>query len=188
MFIGRQSLRVLLAVGLCLFLLNGCASSSQYNKIAYCHNPDEQISNVKMQKYFDQMAEELCGGECGKRLCGGESMMVPDFVNIHSFDPQKTGILMGELMRGSINKVCGYNIIQEKFSHLFRVSDSGLISLKTAPKDYLKSGDASLSVKSSILGTFSITSGKLYIFAKVVSNADGKITKMTSKEVNLSCD
>lgn len=187
-FIGRQSLRFLLTGGLFLLFLSSCASSSQYNKIAYCHNPDEQISNVKLQKYFNQIADELCGDECSDRRCAAESIMVPDFVDIQSVEAKKIGNLMGELMRSSLNKVCGYNIVQEKFSHLFKVSDTGLISLKTVPRDNVKSGNAPSSDKSSVLGTYSASADKLYIFAKIVNNSNGKITKMTSKEVTLSCD
>lgn len=187
-FISRLSSGVLLAGGLFILLLNGCASSSQYNKIAYCSNPEEQISNVKLQKYFDQIAEELCGGECGKRPCTGIAIMVPDFVDLQTMEPKKIGPLMGELMRTSMNRVCGYQIVQEQFSHLFKVTGSGLISLKAAGEDNSESVKASSSARSCILGTFSATSDKLYIFAKIVDNSDGRIIKMTSKEVKLSCD
>lgn len=186
--IGSRSLKVLFCGGLFLFLLSGCASFSSYNKIAYCHDADEQLSNVKLQKYFDDMAKELCSDSCSGQSCSNYSIAVPDFVDMQTLAPQKIGVLMGELMRSSLNKVCGYNIIQVKFSYLFKMSDSGVITLTKNFSDALKSQYASLSVKNCIAGTYSNTSNKLYIFARIINNSDGKIIKMTSKEVKLSCD
>ncbi len=179
-------LRVLL-FELFLFLLTGCASSSSYNKIASCRG-DEQISNVKFQKYFDEMAEELCPNSCGGVSCADYSVIATDFVDIQTLAPGKTGILMGELMRSSLNKVCGYNIIEVKFSHLFKLSDDSLVTLTKNPNEILKSEYSPQSVKNSIVGTYSVSSNTLYIFARTINNSDGKIIKMTSKEVKLSCD
>jgi hypothetical protein len=134
------------------------------------------------------MAEDLCPDLCGGEPCTNYSIVVPDFVDMQTLAPQKIGILMGELMRRSLNKECGYNIIQVKFSYLFKMSDNGLITLTKNFNDVLKSQSAPLSVKNSIAGTYTATSNKLYIFARIINNSDGKIIKMTSKEVNLSCD
>jgi hypothetical protein len=171
-----------------LFLLTGCASSSSYNKIASCHGGDEQISNVKFQKYFDEVAEELCPNLCGGGPCADYSVIATDFVDIQTLAPGKIGVLMGELMRSSLNKVCGYNIIEVKFSHLFKLSDDGLITLTKNPNEILKAEYSTQSVKNSIVGTYSASSNTLYIFARIINNSDGKIIRMTSKEVKLSCD
>ena len=177
LFIDRRALRFLLVGGTVLLFFIGCASSNPFNKIGRCRNVDEQLSDVKLKKNFDSIADDLCGDECGEKNCAEESIIVPEFADLQTMVPGKAGILMGELMRSSLSTVCRYNIINMKFSKAFTFSDKGLITL-AAPSD----------AGNYVVGTYGAASNKLYIFVRIVSNPDGKIIKMTTKEVKLSCD
>src|SRR5208282_4057513 len=98
--------------------------------------------------------------------------------------PGKSGLLMGELMSSNLNKVCGYNIAQVEFSSLFKLSEGGLITVIKNPTNLQRSEYA---VKNCVVGSYSATPDKLYLFARIINTWTGKSIKMTSRELDLSC-
>ncbi|MBF0559935.1 MAG: hypothetical protein HQL08_14280 [Nitrospirae bacterium] len=184
-FISGRSLKRLLFLYLSLFFFAGCASSSSFQNIASRYNTDEQITKLNFGRHFEAMAEELCGEACKEGKCANETILVTDFVDVQSYVPQKTGMLMGELMRSDLSKACGYTIAQVEFSNLFRLSENGLITLTRNPGKLQSSEYSEYSVKNCIVGTYSITTNKLYLFARIINTSTGRIIKMTHREIDL---
>jgi hypothetical protein len=106
--------------------------------------------------------------------------MVADFVDLQSYTPYRSGKLMGELMRTSVNKVCRYSVVQAELASYFRLSDKGLTALTRDP-NLLKSSQ--FPYGECIIGTYNVTPEKLIIFAKKVNTRTGKISKSSTMEI-----
>jgi len=112
------------------------------------------------------------------------TVLVTDFVDIQSFVPKQQGILMGELMRGSLNSNCSYRIVQAEFAKYFKLSESGLVVLSrnvgVIKHDEYKQPEC-------IVGTYSIMNNKLILFVRRINTDTGKISKMVTREITYSC-
>jgi len=92
---------------------------------------------------------------------------------------------MGELMRGSLNKVCCYKIIQAEFAKYFKLSENGLVVL-TRKINEIKKDDYSHS--DVIVGTYSyLNNNKVLIFVRKINIGTGKISKMVTREISYNC-
>ncbi|MDD2734400.1 MAG: FlgO family outer membrane protein [Desulfuromonadaceae bacterium] len=113
------------------------------------------------------------------------TVLVTDFADLQTFLPNQSGLLMGELMRGSLNNVCCTKIIQAEFAKYFKLSENGLVVLtrkaSEIKKDEYFQSDA-------IVGTYSFqNNNKVVIFARKLNMDTGRITRMVTREVNYSC-
>jgi hypothetical protein len=111
--------------------------------------------------------------------------LVTDFADLQTFLPNQSGLLMGELMRGSLNNVCCNKILQAEFAKYFKLSESGLVVLtrkvSEIKKDEYTQSDA-------IVGTYSFqNNNKVVIFARKLNMDSGRISRMVTREVNYSC-
>ena len=183
-FFRRPSLAKLLHGAFFLFFLAGCASASPFNKLACRNNIDDQIAGLNLQRYFESIAGDLCRDMCSTEDCSNATILATNFVNVQTLVPGKSGLLMGELMSSNLNNVCGYNVVQVEFSRLFKLSEGGLITMTRNPTNLQRTEYA---VKNCVVGSYSATPNKLYLFAKIINTWTGKIIKMTSREVDLSC-
>ncbi|HSW62723.1 MAG TPA: FlgO family outer membrane protein [Dissulfurispiraceae bacterium] len=183
----RRSLAVLL-LGL-LFVLSGCFM--RYMGSADCTPTLEEIlSRVDMKPVFRGMAADLCGEPCNPTgspnvtVCPSPTFLVTDFVDIHSLQPKKHGIVMGELMRSSLNLACKAKIVQAEFSESFTLSDKGLVAMSRDPKQIRH---PEYPYSEYIVGTFSYSGNKLFLFVRKVDVATGRITRMASREITAGC-
>jgi hypothetical protein len=109
-------------------------------------------------------------------------VLVTDFADIQSFQPNQAGLLMGELMRGSLSNVCCYKIIQAEFGKYFKLSENGLVVL-TRNATEIKNDEYAKS--EAIVGTYSyMNNNKVVIFARRMNTETGKISRMVTKEVS----
>jgi hypothetical protein len=113
------------------------------------------------------------------------TVLVTDFADIQSFLPNPSGLLMGELMRGSLNKVCNYKIVQAEFAKYFKLSENGLIVL-TRKVNEIKKDEYSQS--EAVVGTYSyLNNSKVVFFARKINIRTGKISRMVTRELNYTC-
>lgn len=182
----------IIALLLCFFSLSGCAGllynpscSKKFGERSY--SLDKVISNADLKGIFDKIALEFCDKKQPSN-CGPQGMspavLVADFVDIQSLEPKHTGILMGELMKSSLNNNCCYRIVQAEFSKFFRLSEKGLIALTRDPKEILKD---EYPFSDCIVGTYNYSSNKLYIFVRRINIYTGEISKIVSREISFSC-
>lgn len=114
-----------------------------------------------------------------------ETLIVTDFVDLQSFEPKRSGLLMAELMRGSLHNVCCNRIVQGEFSKFFKMSEKGLVVLTRSVNDLKKDDYLGHHV---VVGTYEYKRNKLIIFVKKVNIADGKIERMVSREIDFVRD
>ncbi len=182
----------IVALLLCFFSLSGCAGllynpscSKKFGERAY--SLEKVISNANIKGIFEEIAQEFCDKK--KPIhCGPQGMspavLVADFVDIQSLEPKHAGILMGELMKSSLNSSCCYKIVQAEFSKFFKLSEKGLIALTRDPKEILKD---EYPFSECIVGTYNYSSDKLYIFVRRINIYTGEISKIVSREISFSC-
>jgi hypothetical protein len=161
------------------------------------------LDSTDLKDLFQGIAAELCTDNCtdcpqkpadanrASQVCTNRdeldraTVLVTDFADLQTFLPNPSGLLMGELMRGSLNNVCCNKIIQAEFAKYFKLSENGLVVL-TRKVSEIKKDEYSQS--DAIVGTYSFqNNNKVVIFARKLNMDTGRITRMVTREVNYSC-
>lgn len=191
---------------LCILgLLSGCVASLPSSYGGSCYNKPLPVllDSTDLKALFRDIASELCIDTCsdcsastkddklstascsGRDEINSKTVLVTDFADIQSFLPNQSGLLMGELMRGSLNQVCCYKIIQAEFAKYFKLSENGLVVL-TRKFNEIKKDEYSQS--EAIVGTYSyLNNNKVVIFVRKINTETGKITRMVTREIDYSC-
>lgn len=184
-----------------LGFLSGCATAPVQSTGGECFNKTLPIllDATDLKALFQDMARELCVDTCGQSkngtgtqpVCenhdGGKpvTVLVTDFADIQSFVPNQSGLLMGELMRGSLNKVCNYKIVQAEFGKFFKLSENGLVVLTRNVHD-IKNDEYAES--EAVVGTYSyLSNNKVLLFVRKIHMSTGKISRMVTREITYTC-
>jgi len=196
---------LLLVFSAASLILSGCAASLPATLGGDCYNKalPTLLDATDLKVLFQDIASELCVSNCsdcgtpGKQdtietqTCGSNettpqsTVMVTDFADIQSFLPNQSGLLMGELMRGGLNQVCNYKIIQAEFAKYFKLSENGLIVLTRQAREIKRSDYSQPDV---IVGTYShVNINKVMIFVRKINTETGTISKMVTRELNYTC-
>ncbi len=198
-------LTLLVLAGIVLIqTLTGCAT---YRPETYgaCYNKSLPIllDSTDLKALFQDIASELCVDTCsdcvsrvpdGKRTVQAYTnrdeinrltVLVTDFADIQTFIPNQSGLLMGELMRASLNQVCCYKIIQAEFAKYFKLSENGLVVL-TRNVNEIKKDEYFQS--EAIVGTYNyLSNNKVVVFVRKINMGTGKISRMVTRELDYSC-
>ena len=177
------SVRICCVAMACLFF-SSCAGEITCSSKYAGYSSDEMLVKPDMKPIFDDIARSLCDPDS----CAGQNpqntLLVTDFVDIQSLKPGRAGFLMGELMRGGLNSLCCSDIIQGEFSKFFKLSDNGLVALTRNPKEIhtneYRNSDC-------IVGTYSYSIDKLYLFVRKIDIYTGVISKFISREISFTC-
>ena len=189
-------------------MLSGCIRvSDPYG--GYYQTLDDRLDRVALKSLFDSMSLEFCQNSCSDcaTSCTSiiqnsepvalpnntiirppseqETVIVTDFVDLQSFEPKRAGLLMAELMRGSLHKVCCNRIVQGEFSKFFKLSDKGLVVLTRSAEDLKKDDYPGRHV---VVGTYEYKRNKLMVFVKKINIANGKIVRMVTREIDFLRD
>ncbi len=188
-----------------LGVLSGCAHDprSYPTSTGSGCTVQELMKATDLKPLFKDIARDICGNSCtdcqgeivnGKQsadFCGEKdggrqtTVLVTDFVDINSFVPKQTGLLMGELMRGTLNNVCCYRIVQAEFAAYFKLSENGLVSLTRKPSE-IKNDE--YQQDEAVVGTYDFLAGnKLLIFVKKINTGTSRISRMVTKEIDYTC-
>jgi hypothetical protein len=168
------------------------------------------LESTDLKLLFEDISAELCVDACSDFVTtipdgsGGvihsvdrdavqrQTVMVTDFVDVQAYIPKRSGILMGELMRAGLNKMCCYKIIQGEFARYFKLSADGLVVLT---RDAAEIKDDEYSQSEVVVGTYNYLNdyavsrrNKLVIFVRRIDTQTGKISKIVTREVNYYCD
>lgn len=191
----------MLLAGVCL--LSGCVTDVVYGP---CHGKTlpQLLDATELKPLFQEMAYELCTDSCtdcatrtpdGKltitpQACGLEeikrqTVLVTDFVDLKSYVPGDSGLLMGELMRGSLNQVCCYKIVQAEFGRYFKLNENGLVSLTRRVSEIKKD---EYPQPEAVVGTYNyLNNSKVVLFVRRINTTTGHVTKMVTRELDYSC-
>lgn len=197
-----------MVTGCCMLLLvmTGCGAGVTAYR-GGCYNSKMALpvllDSTDLKALFEDIAAELCVDSCsgcatrasdakpGAHICTDrdenkrQTVLVTDFADIQTLMPNQPGILMGELMRSALNKVCCYKIVQAEFGKYFKLSENGLIVLTRKSTEVKKDEYAQAEV---IIGTYSyLNSNKVLVFVRRINTETGKITKMVTRELDYSC-
>ena len=191
---------VLLAV-----ILTGCASQNTPIRFGVCYGKsfNQLLESTDLKPLFNDIARELCTEPCvtdgtplptdkpdnsSRCLAANEknsySVLVTDFVDIQSFTPASQGLLMGELMRGSLSSVCSTKITQVEFAKFFNLNEKGLVVLSRKVSEIKKD---EYDQTEAIVGTYSYLNNKVVIFARKINVVSGKISRMVTREIDYNC-
>lgn len=185
-------------------LLTGCAATEVIYGPCYGKTLPQLLDSTSLKPLFQEMAYELCIDHCTdcavrnpdgtfkvtQQTCALEeirrqTVLVTDFVDIKSYMPGNPGLLMGELMRGSLNQVCCYKIVQAEFGKYFKLNENGLVSL-TRRVSEIKSGD--YPQPEAVVGTYNyLDNNKVVLFVRRINTTTGHVVKMVTRELDYSC-
>lgn len=197
-------LRTTVLILLALFI-NGCASQNIAARRSACNGKtfNQLLESTDLKPLFNDIARELCTEHCISE--GGAasssnsekdqrcysvnnkndySVLITDFVDIQSFSPASQGLLMGELMRGSLSSICSTKITQVEFAKFFNLNEKGLVVLSRKVSEIKKE---EYDQTEAIVGTYSYLTNKIVIFARKISVVTGKISRMITREVDYNC-
>lgn len=192
---------VILAV--LVLLQSGCAGT-MLNSPCTGRTLPQLLDATNLKALFQEMAYELCTDSCSDcavrdadkvmqvvpTSCGFEetrrqTVLVTDFVDIKSFMPEHSGLLMGEMMRGSLNRVCCYKIVQAEFGKYFKLNEHGLVSL-TRRVSEVKQDD--YQQPEAVVGTYNyLNNSKVVLFVRRINTTTGHVVKMVTREIDYSC-
>ncbi|MFH1081010.1 MAG: FlgO family outer membrane protein [Pseudomonadota bacterium] len=199
---------VLASLMLAVISLSGCIRASDHDGYSY-QTIDDRLDGVALKALFDAISLDFCKSSCSDctspcpqiiedsepvSLSDGtiirppyeqESVIVTDFVDLQSFEPKSAGLLMAELMRGSLHKVCCNRIVQGEFSKYFKLTDKGLVVFTRSSSDRIKDEYPGRYV---VVGTYEYRRNKLMIFVKKINISTGKIERMVTRELDFMRD
>ena len=185
--------------------LSGCAQQSTAVRFSACYGKtfNQLLESTELKPLFNDIARELCSEPCAKDSgalsvdksekndkClpandkSSYSILITDFVDIQSFTPASQGLLMGELMRGSLSSVCSTKITQVEFAKFFNLNEKGLVVLSRKVSEIKKD---EYDQTEAIVGTYSYLSNKIVIFARKINVVTGKISRMVTREIDYNC-
>jgi len=198
---------LILRLGIVVFLvcaLSGCVATEFVYGPCYGKTLPQLLDSTSLKPLFQEMAYELCIDHCTDcavrnadgtlkvipHICALEeirrqTVLVTDFVDIKTYTPGNPGLLMGELMRGSLNQVCCYKIVQAEFGKYFKLNENGLVSL-TRRVSEIKNGD--YPQPEAVVGTYNyLDNSKVVLFVRRINTTTGHVTKMVTRELDYSC-
>lgn len=133
----------------------------------------------------DKVMQAIIPTSCGLEETRRQTVLVTDFVDIKSFMPEHSGLLMGEMMRGSLNRVCCYKIVQAEFGKYFKLNEHGLVSL-TRRVSEVKQDD--YQQPEAVVGTYNyLNNSKVVLFVRRINTTTGHVVKMVTREIDYSC-
>ena len=180
----------------------GCANqAAQFSTGGACYgkNFSQLLQATNLKDIFNGVATALCSEPCrdcapskdSPNACVGtvddiqrKTVLVTDFVDLQTFVPNSQGLLMGELMRGSLNSACCYKIVQAEFGKFFDLSEKGLVVLTRKAEDIKSDAYPRPEV---IAGTYSFLNNKIVIFVRRIDTATGSISRMITREIDYDC-
>ena len=204
---GSNNMRNILCATVAVFLavtLTGCAAQSPAIRYSTCYGKtfNQLLESTDLKPLFNDIARELCSEQCAAE--GGSapadnantgrcsaandknsySILITDFVDIQTFTPASQGLLMGELMRGSLSSICSTKITQVEFAKFFNLNEKGLVVLSRKVSEIKKD---EYDQTEAIVGTYSYLNNKIVIFARKINVVTGKISRMVTREVDYNC-
>jgi hypothetical protein len=190
-----------LAATLVALLFTGCAYQDTARRYSTCSGKsfNQLLESTDLKPLFNDIARELCTEPCVAE--GGAasekgpkcppandaksySILITDFVDIQSFTPASQGLLMGELMRGSLSSICSTKITQVEFAKFFNLNEKGLVVLSRKVSEIKKD---EYDQTEAIVGTYSYLNNKIVIFARKINVVSGKISRMVTREIDYNC-
>lgn len=145
------------------------------------------VAKIDGRQLMDELAVGLCPPTYEESKYGQKKqnvVIIPDFVDINSLQPERIGVVLGEVFRASIFNKCKTPIRQVELARDFKLNSNGLMALSRNKEEVRQPAfDAS----TAILGTYDINRNKLTIIARTVDIESSTYLAISSKEVSWIC-
>ncbi|MFM2119943.1 MAG: hypothetical protein RL722_1411 [Pseudomonadota bacterium] len=170
-----------------LATLAGCSATP--GKVdGACDIPVEKIlSRIDTRAMVDELAADLCNvssGEPPSFYRATLPLLVPDAVEVHSYQPNEFGMSLSELFRESINKRCLSPVKQVEMARNFNLNQNGLVALS---RNNAELRETSVALPTALVATYDIAPDKLTVIARAIRIEDSVITRISSREVSWRC-
>lgn len=166
--------------------MQGCASDVPLAKCTT--NPDNIISQIDTQKLVSDLALSLCPLKSSdlKNINDAiDPVVIPDFVDVHTHQPKRAGILLGELFRSGVFNVCKVPVKQIDLSKNFKLNPNGLIALSRNPTEVRQQD---FQASTALIGTYDLTGNKLTLVVRWLDIESANFHSIKTKQVIWSCE
>lgn len=168
-------------------LLAGCAA--QPGKVAgHCAIVTDRIlSRVDVRQMMDEISAEIChpsGSSAPDHYDSAYPLLVPDVVDVQTYQPHAFGLAASEIFRESLHRNCRTPIKQVEMARDFSLTQEGLMAL-SRDSSVLREQATALPV--AMVATYSLGPDRLTVVARAVRITDSVITHMASREVQWRC-
>jgi hypothetical protein len=167
--------------------LAGCAAQPG-KVVGYCAMPTDRIlSRIDLKQMMDEVSAEVClpaGGIAPDHYRSPHPLLVPDVVDVQSYQPNAFGLAASEIFRESLHRNCRTPIKQVEMARDFSLTPGGLMAL-SRDSGMLREQSAALPV--AMVATYSLAPDRLTVVARAVRITDSVITHMASREVQWRC-
>ncbi len=137
---------------------------------------------------MDEIAAEVCtpagATEAPQHYRSEHPLLVPDVVDVHTYQPHAFGLSASEVFRESLHRHCRTPIKQVEMARDFSLTSDGLMAL-SRDSTMLREQSAALPV--AMVATYSLAADRLTVVARAVRIKDSVITQMASREVQWRC-
>lgn len=167
--------------------LMGCAA--QPGKVAgHCAMAtDRIISRIDLKQMMDEISIEVCqiaAGVAPDHYRSSYPLLVPDVVDVQTYQPHAFGLAASEIFRESLHRNCRTPIKQVEMARDFSLTAEGLMAL-SRDSSVLREQSAALPV--AMVATYSLAADRLTVVARAVRITDSVITHMALREVQWRC-
>ncbi len=136
---------------------------------------------------MDELSSEVCrpaGGVAPEHYQSEHPLLVPDVVDVHTYQPHAFGLSASEVFRDSLHRHCRSAIKQVEMARDFSLTPEGL---KALSRDSSLLREQSVALPMAMVATYSLAADRLTVVARAVRIKDSVITHMASREVQWRC-
>ena len=181
---------------LVLCLVSGCATrntrdvsnETDWYQPAACHgSPPALFSRIELNSLIRNFIGEFCSPDGGSRngeINPEEAVVVPDFVDINSYQANSSGVILGEITRSAVSVVCRQPVRQVDLSKSLKLNEFGLSALT---RDAEKIAFNGIPVRWGYVGTYAELPRKLILTLREIDFSSGVISRVVSKELVYGC-
>lgn len=151
----------------------------------YPSSREKILSVVDWKGVFGSMASQLCRedpGECG--AAGRPPLFLTDFVDVQSGTVQKTGVVLSDLMYGSLIRQCCSPVMKGEFDQLFTISEKGRITLIPQAD---RGADILYPYYEAVFGTYLFTLDRLTLSVRKINVYTGEVTAAAERDIVFTC-
>ncbi len=173
-------------IRLCLLtaclLLAGCVSTVP---IAQCQVAARDIlPHIDTRQVIDELVVDICppvppAQDLAPRP---EALLVPDFVDAKTLQPDRMGVALGDTFRTSIFKLCKVPLRQAELPLNFKLNPGGLTA-----RNPIEGRERGLPT-AAMIGTYHLDGHKLTLVARRIELESATFLAVASKEVSWSCE
>jgi hypothetical protein len=140
-----------------------------------------------MTQVIGKMTEEFCphgSGPVNPSITERDVVIVSDYLDVSSYSPGLAGVVLGEVTRSSLSKVCGHKVRQVDLGKSLRLNSEGLVALT---RDASKVANPEFGSRWGYIGTFAELPGKLVLALRELDMESGTTTKLVTREIVFGC-